>query len=95
MNCNAMWEKVYNKKVQMLNILGYAKVTLRCGHTYYTVQGPFKGFTFFSVAVRTTDYNSLAKRFFSREERIQWDYSLETICISNKQFLTKNFAAAE
>ena len=88
MNCNAMWEKftlylyvlkprdvstskVYYKKVQMLNILGYAKVTLRCRHTYYTVQGPFKG--------------------FPRHTGIQWDYSRVTMCISNKQFLAKNF----
>ena len=33
--------------------------------------------------------------FFSREERIQWNYSCATIRISHKQFLVLNFAVVE
>ena len=37
----------------------------------------------------------ISKRFFAREERIQWNYSCATIRISHKQFLAKYFAVVE
>ena len=47
-------------------------------------------------SVRKNNFSSLCQnRISSSEERIQWNYSCATTRISYKQFLTKNFAAAE
>ena len=49
--------------------------------------------------MRNTDEELISTHWrseiFSREERIQWNYSRATIRISHKQFLVKNFAAVE